>query len=216
MALWHTPYLDEKDPATQAAIAEAKAKKFYPLSVGPQLNKWGDPIDLTNPDAFAWWQGKINRYTALGIEGFKLDYAEDIVPGLTAARNKWEFGDGSDERTMHAGYSSSTTAVYAETLPPDGGFLLCRHATTGDQVNGLVIWPGDLDATFAKHREKVKDRGRQEYVSGRRPRRLDDRGALAGALGLSRSTAPTPAATATRRRTRSSSPAGSSRPRSRA
>jgi len=164
-ALWHTPYLDQKDPATQAAIAEAKAKKFYPLSVGPQLNKWGDPIDLTNPDAFAWWQGKINQYKALGIEGYKLDYGEDVVPGLGSVRTGWSFADGSNDQTAHNSFQLSYHRAYAETLPADGGFLLCRHAVHGDQKNGLIIWPGDLQSSFDRHRQKVKGKDGQEFVS---------------------------------------------------
>lgn len=164
-ALWHTPYLDEKDPITQAAIAEAKAKGFYPPASGPGLNKWGNLIDLTNPEAFAWWQGKIKAYTALGVEGFKLDYAEDVVPGAGSVRTGWRFFDGSDDQTAHNTYQLFYHRVYAETLPADGGFLLCRHAVHGDQKNGPIIWPGDLDATFARHREKVTKPSGESYNS---------------------------------------------------
>src|SRR5262249_13883847 len=115
---------------------------------------------LTNPDAYAWWQDLVRNYTNMGVEGFKLDYAEDVVPGLTNGRNVWEFYDGSDERTMHEGYTLLYHQVYQETLPAEGSFLLCRHGTWGDQVNASVIWPGDLDASFAKNGEMVDD-----YVS---------------------------------------------------
>ncbi len=73
------------------------------------------------------------------------------MPGLTSGRNVWEFFDGSDERTMHARYQLFYHRAYGETLPADGSFLLCRHGTYGDRVNASVIWPGDLDATFAKN-----------------------------------------------------------------
>ncbi|MCA9632604.1 MAG: hypothetical protein KC766_33355, partial [Myxococcales bacterium] len=163
MALWHTPYLDEKDQAADTATlrAEAEAGGYYPVTSGLLLNKWGRPIDFTNPDAYAWWQQQIGKYKAMGIEGYKLDYAEDVVPGLTNARNEWVFADGSDERTMHAGYQRFYHRVYAETLPADGGFLICRGGTAGDQVNVNVIWPGDLDATFHKHAEPFDDNGTQ-------------------------------------------------------
>lgn len=161
MALWHTPYLDEKDGAADTAElrAQAEAGGYYPVTSGLLLNKWGRPIDFTNPDAYAWWQQQIGKYKAMGIEGYKLDYAEDIVPGLTNARNEWVFADGSDERTMHAGYQRFYHRVYAETLPEDGGFLICRGGAAGDQVNVNVIWPGDLDATFHKHAEPFDDNG---------------------------------------------------------
>jgi len=168
MSLWHTPYLDEKTTPTPDTIApllaEATAKGFYPLKKGLLLNKWGTPIDLTDPAAFAWWQDLIKKYTSMGIEGFKLDYGEDIVPGVFGARNIWEFEDGSDERTMHAHFKLFYHRVYAELFPDEGSFLLCRAGTYGDQKNVTVVWPGDLDASFAKHREEVNDNG-DSYTS---------------------------------------------------
>lgn len=163
-ALWHTPYLDESDASTAALRAEATSKGYYPPTIGVLLNKWGAPIDLTGEAASAWWQAHLGAYTALGVEGYKLDYGEDVVPGLTSARNPWVFADGSDERTMHGRYQLFYHGAYAKTLPADGGFLLCRHATVGDQKNGTIIWPGDLDASFARHREVVKDGG-SEYTA---------------------------------------------------
>lgn len=158
-ALWHTPYLDEKSPegalATQALRDEASAKGYYPPVTGLLVNKWGRPIDLTNPDAFAWWQSLISKYTKMGVAGFKLDYGEDVVPGIFGARNEWKFFDGSDERTMHQLFQRSYHAAYAELLPEDGDFLLCRHSTAGDQTRGVIIWPGDLDASFARHGEPL-------------------------------------------------------------
>jgi len=171
MALWHTPYLDEMSQAddTKDLREYAEAQGYYPSAVGLLLNKWGRPVDLTNPDAYAWWQSLIEKYTAMGIEGFKLDYAEDVVPGLTTARNVWTFADGSDERTQHAGFQRLYHGVYSETLPEEGGFLLCRGGTFGDQTNVSVIWPGDLDATFHKHRESVKEGGESYLAVGGLP-----------------------------------------------
>ncbi len=157
VALWHTPYLDEGDPAVAALVAEAEAGGFYPPSHGLSLNSWGKLIDLTNPEAYAFWQGNVSRYTELGIRGFKLDYGEDVVPSLINARNPYAFADGSDERTMHRGYTLLYHQVYAELLPEEGGLLLTRAGKWGDQASGPIIWPGDLDATFWKHREVVED-----------------------------------------------------------
>lgn len=164
VALWHTPYVDEQDEDTTALVADANASGYFPLRSSLRLNGWGRPIDFTNPQAFGWWQDNLSFYLDLGIEGFKLDYGEDIVPGIAGRRNVWQFRDGSDERTMHSGYKLFYHGVYAELLGEDGGFLLCRAGTWGTQQYPCVIWPGDLDANMAKHREAVAD-GDRSYVA---------------------------------------------------
>lgn len=164
-ALWHTGYVGEDQAATAGLHAEAEANGYYPPEVGPIVNSWGRPVDFTNPAAFAWYQDLVRRYTAMGVEGFKLDYMEDIVVGLFRARNVWRFADGSDERTMHKGFQTLYHRAFAELLPEDGGFLLTRTGTWGGQVNGNVIWPGDLDADMSLHREERIDRGGEAYVA---------------------------------------------------
>jgi alpha-D-xyloside xylohydrolase len=163
MALWHTPYVA---PDAEPIRARAEAESWFVPVVGFTANNWSDPIDLTRPAVFDAWQALIRRYTALGVEGFKLDYGEDVVVGASGARGVWRFGDGSDERTMHRGYTLLYHRVYAETLPEDGGFLLTRTARWGDQVNGPILWPGDLDATMTRYRERFVPRGRDREVTG--------------------------------------------------
>ncbi len=170
MGLWHTPYVTDDDPDVAALHQEAVDKGYYPSLTGAATSKWGAPIDLTNPAAYDWWQGLINKYKAMGIEGYKLDYAEDIVLGVGDYRNVWAFSDGSDERTMHAAYQLLYHRVYAETLPATGGFLLSRHGTWGDQTITSVIWPGDLDADMSLHRELVVgDDGKEYFAVGGMP-----------------------------------------------
>ncbi|MCC6215139.1 MAG: glycoside hydrolase family 31 protein [Polyangiaceae bacterium] len=163
-ALWHTPYLDAEHSATEALRAEAEAGGYFPLERGLLLNKWGEPIDLTNPAAYDWWQALVKRYTDRGVAGFKLDYAEDVVIGGLGGRTPWRFADGTDERTMHARYQLYYHRVYAELLGDDG-FLLCRGGTFGDQQSVSVIWPGDLDADLSRHRESRVDRDGSTYVA---------------------------------------------------
>lgn len=165
-ALWHTPYLSAKSPATQALRDEALAKGYYPLETGLLLNKWGIPLDFTVPEAVDWWRSHLKVYTDLGVEGFKLDYGEDVIVGTTAQRvSVWKFHDGSDERTMHDAYSELYHRTYAGVLPEDGGFLLVRHGVYGDQTNGVVFWPGDADTGFAKHGQTVTPMDGESYVA---------------------------------------------------
>ncbi|HEY8379372.1 MAG TPA: TIM-barrel domain-containing protein, partial [Nannocystis sp.] len=157
------------DPGAAAMRSEAESKNFFPPEVGLIISNWGELLDLTNPDAYAWWQDHVRTYVDQGIEGFKLDYAEDVVVGIAGARAPWRFFDGSTERTMHKRYQLLYHRLYAETLPEDGGFLLCRAGTYGDQTNVSVIWPGDLDANMAAHGELVDDDGEPYTAVGGLP-----------------------------------------------
>ncbi|HSO40473.1 MAG TPA: TIM-barrel domain-containing protein [Labilithrix sp.] len=159
-ALWSTPYLE---PAAASLRAEATTRGFFPPQGGIPLNGWSQPIDFTNGAAFTFWRDLVKRYTSLGVEGFKLDYGEDLAPSLGLVRNVWRFADGSDERTMHHGYSGLYHRAYAEALPEER-FLLCRAAHWGEQETGCIIWPGDVDASFTQHRERFTPRGGKEIT----------------------------------------------------
>ena len=165
VAVWHSPYLEA---AAEPLRSEAADAGYFPPKTGALLNPWGPPIDFTRPEAFRWWQSLIGRYRALGIEGFKLDYAEDVVPGLSGNRTAWQFADGSDERTMQSGYTLLYHRAYAGS-PADGGFLLCRAARWGDQQNGPVLWPGDIDATLTRYGEAFTTGGREVVGVGGLP-----------------------------------------------
>lgn len=163
--IWQTPYTGDAsnaDPAP-AQLAYATAHGYFPPQSGILVNPWGEPLDFTNPDAYAWWQQNLHAYTDAGVEGFKLDYAEDVVVGTLGRRTPWLFHDGSDERTMHYDYQLLYHRVHRELLPAEGGLLLCRTGRWGDQVNGMIIWPGDLDASFAHAGDPI---GNQTAVGG--------------------------------------------------
>ncbi len=160
LALWSTPYLED---SAEPLRSEASGRSFFPPKNGIPLNKWSPPIDYTNGQAFAFWSGLVTRYTGMGVDGFKLDYGEDVAPSFGLVRSAWTFSDGSDERTMHHAYSGLYHRAYADALP-DERFLLCRAAHWGEQPNGCIIWPGDMDATFTRHRERFTARDGKEVT----------------------------------------------------
>ncbi|HET6583903.1 MAG TPA: TIM-barrel domain-containing protein [Nannocystaceae bacterium] len=151
VALWHAPYASADEEPAAEQHQEAIDGGFFPPVVGVLTSGWGAPIDFTNPDAWDWWQANLHEYTDRGIEGFKLDYGEDVLAGFASARVQWAFADGSDEHTMHARYQELYHRAYAELLPAAGGFLLARRGVFGDQANVSVIWPGDLAADMSRH-----------------------------------------------------------------
>ena len=145
-AMWSTPYVEKG--ATQFDKVTA-AKWFVDVpSLAKQFLNWGPPLDLTNPDVMAFWRDQISKMAKRGISGWKLDFAEDIHPGLFQVRTHFNFHDGSDERTMHHGYPLFYHQPYVDNLPASGGFILARAGTYGGQTLASMIWPGDLDASF--------------------------------------------------------------------
>ncbi len=150
VALWHTPYLE---PGAEPFRSEALARGYFPPQTGAQLNRWSAPLDFTSQEALLWWHGLLGRYVGLGVQGFKLDFAEDVVTGVSGTRTAWRFADGSDERTMHSRYTLLYHSVYAAQFQPETSFLLCRAGKWGDQVHAPIIWPGDIDATLTRFGE---------------------------------------------------------------
>lgn len=162
LALWHTPYLA---PGAEPLRSLAVDAGYFPVVQGTQLNTWGPPLDVTVPEATAFWRSNLARYIDLGVEGFKLDFAEDIAAGLGGARSGWTFHDGSTDRTMADGYIRGYHAMYRRALAANPGFLLVRHAQWGEQATaGLIIWPGDIDATLTRWKETFTDRGGDSHV----------------------------------------------------
>jgi len=169
MALWHTPYVSndhESSDRTKEIYQQAVDNNYFPPTTSISLNKWSSPIDFTNPDAFDWWKDLLKNYADMGIEGYKLDYAEDVVGGFLHVRTAWEFFDGSDERSMQSRYQYFYHKAYAESLVEDNYFLICRAGTYGDQVHANVIWPGDLDGNMALHGDMHEDCDGKACVGG--------------------------------------------------
>jgi len=169
VALWHAPYVDKDAPEAADLREQAEEGGYFPPTTALLVSNWNEPLDFTNPDAYSWWQQQLASYTDMGIEGFKLDYAEDVTVGIAGSRTVWEFADGSSERTMHKHYTRLYHQVYDEMLASDGGFLLARAGAAGDQTRASVIWPGDLDANMAKHGELVNDNGNTYTAVGGLP-----------------------------------------------
>ncbi|MBM4319598.1 MAG: glycoside hydrolase family 31 protein, partial [Deltaproteobacteria bacterium] len=150
VVVWSTPYLQEEaGDAYQEAVEQG-----YFVDYTAFFTKFGKLVDLTNPGAVDLWKRLIGRVTSLGVEGFKLDYGEDVQIGTGQLRLRHLFHNGEDERTMHHGYQLFYHRPYAESLPAEGGFVLSRSGTYGDQALSTTIWPGDLDNDFRRYGEE--------------------------------------------------------------
>ncbi|MSQ84111.1 MAG: glycoside hydrolase family 31 protein [Myxococcales bacterium] len=169
VGLWSTPYFDpgygDKLKSKHFDFAKSNDYFVHGAAAWSTILKWGPPVDFTNSKARDFFKGLVKQYTDMGIEGFKMDYGEDIVLGIANARLEWTFADGSDERTMHQAYQLGYHEAYASQLPKPqgqtaktgGGWLLCRKSTWGDQTQASMIWPGDLCAGWVKFGECTAD-----------------------------------------------------------
>ena len=154
--IWSTPYIneDQKD-----MYAHGEKNGFFPTDpLGKVLAyKWGwgkgSIIDFTAPGAVVYWQSIIKRVTKLGVDGFKLDFGEEIIPALGVGKNIFRFHGGKNADTMHREFPMLYHKTYWETLPKGQGFMITRAGSLGDQANNTCIWPGDLDADFSTHAE---------------------------------------------------------------
>jgi alpha-D-xyloside xylohydrolase len=154
-AVWAGPYIQSY---VEPTYDQAKAAGYFTPIEGVPANGFSAPIDFTNPAAYSFWQSLIQRDIDMGVEGFEADYAEDIFPSIFTQRNVWGFFDGSDDRTMHYGYTVLYHQAYQQMLRnPEGAFMLCRAGRWGDQINVAVTWPGDMDANMAQHGDMYVD-----------------------------------------------------------
>ena len=92
-ALWHAPYLgqdgiDNEDTTATLELRAFAEEMVSPLSIGLATSKWGAPLTSRIPMPMSGFRTS-SAYTDLGVEGLKLDYAEDIVPVMGAEQARF-------------------------------------------------------------------------------------------------------------------------------
>src|SRR5688572_19502719 len=153
--VWSTPYVNTTGE-TADDYAEAVAARYTVTDTDgrPFVFPWQDGaaglVDFTRPGAIDWWRERIARVTALGIDGFKLDFGEDVVPELGGNLAPLVLAAG-DAQTVGGSYQRYYHDAYLGALPPGDGFLLTRAGAWGEQDRNTAIWPGDLDSDFSAH-----------------------------------------------------------------
>lgn len=109
-------------------------------------------VDFTNPDAAAWYAGKLKVLLDMGVDCFKTDFGERIPTDVV-----WH--DGADPQRMHNYYSYLYNRTVFELLEAERGegeaVLFARSATAGGQ-QFPVHWGGDCESTFAAMAESLR------------------------------------------------------------
>ncbi|HTQ45705.1 MAG TPA: TIM-barrel domain-containing protein [Polyangiaceae bacterium] len=159
---WTTPYLEQPHgaPTDEAQQLYRTAAANHWFVEGDQGDVYVSPatpikggagiIDFTNAGAQRFWESLVSRGTAAGLQGFKCDYGEELIPNLLGARNPVRFSDGTTSRTArvfpieeHATYHAALDAAY-----PGDSLIIARASAWGGATQADVIWPGDLDPGF--------------------------------------------------------------------
>ncbi len=153
--VWSTPYVNRNGPTESDFDTARDAGHLVTDDVGqPLVFPWQDGpgalVDFTAPGATAWWRERIARVTSMGIDGFKLDFGEDILPEIGERLMPVKTFAG-DAQVMHEQYTKYYHEAYFGALPAGDAFLITRAGTYGDQAVNTCIWPGDLDSDFSRH-----------------------------------------------------------------
>jgi alpha-glucosidase (family GH31 glycosyl hydrolase) len=138
--LWIAPFLQGK------MATEGQARK---LTLAGQTRPPGGNnyplVDLTNPEAKAFWQDGIVKLLRLGVAGFKLDRSEENIPDYGPEK----VFDGRTLRENRNAYPAMFVQAAYEVIAKHRGddfFVMPRAAYTGSAKYG-VFWGGDIGGT---------------------------------------------------------------------
>ena len=110
-------------------------------------------LDVTNPDARAWYCGYIRKILRMGIDCLKTDFGERIP-----VRDIVYF-NGKDPMPMHNYYTHLYNKMVFDLLKEERGegeaILFARSATAGGQ-QFPVHWGGDNSATYISMAETLR------------------------------------------------------------
>ena len=155
LCVWINPYI-----AQGTAFFREGAEKGYLLRRADsrgikQVDNWQPGmglVDFTNPEAAAWYTGKLKTLLDMGIDCFKTDFGERIPVDVV-------YYDGSDPWAMHNYYTQLYNKAVFDLLVRERGegeaVLFARSATAGGQ-QFPVHWGGDCLATYESMAESLR------------------------------------------------------------
>jgi alpha-D-xyloside xylohydrolase len=151
---WINPYI-----AQRSALFDEGSRNSYLLH-DRQGNVWQwdmwqagmGLVDFTNPDATAWYLGKLKALLDMGVDCFKTDFGERVPVDVC-----WH--DGSDPEKMHNYYTLLYNKAVFGLLERERGVgeavVFARSATAGSQ-RFPTHWGGDNTATYPSMAESLR------------------------------------------------------------
>ena len=154
ICVWINPYLGQHSPTFDEAMEKGYLLK-KPNGDVWQWDMWQAGlavVDFTNPEATAWYQGKLRTLLRQGVDCFKTDFGERIPVDVA-------YFDGSDPERMHNYYTYLYNKAVYEVLAEERGreeaVLFARSATVGGQ-KFPVHWGGDCNSTYVSMSESLR------------------------------------------------------------
>ena len=154
VCVWINPYIGQKSP-TFDEVAEKGYFLMRPNGDIWQWDRWQGGmgvIDFTNPDAVKWYQDKLRRLMAQGVDCFKTDFGERIPTDVV-------YHNGADPVWMHNYYTylynKAVFDVIKEVKGEDEAVVFARSATVGGQ-KFPVHWGGDCSSTYVSMAESIR------------------------------------------------------------
>ncbi len=141
-------------PWVRGRIGDYALSKGYNLEWERSRDKKLVLMDFTNPDARRWWQKEcLGKVLDIGIRGFKLDRAEEIVPG---SRDIMTF-DGRTARENRNDYAVQYARTVNEICSEYYGdeFIVMPRAGYTGSSRYAVFWGGDTGPSFPGLRSAV-------------------------------------------------------------
>jgi alpha-glucosidase (family GH31 glycosyl hydrolase) len=127
-------------------LPEAEAKGYLTTAEFPS-QPYGRLIDLTNPEAEAWWQDALGVRIADGLAGFKCDRGEEKEPDGLVVTGSYHDGTSFREgRNASPVWYARAVRGALERAGVAESVTLFRAAWAGSQ-RYTMVWAGDTSAT---------------------------------------------------------------------
>ena len=155
LCCWINPYIAQQSPLFAEGARNGYLIKKTNGDVW-QTDLWQAGmgiVDVTNPDARAWYCGYLKKLLEMGVDCLKTDFGERIPVKDIA------YFDGTSPLHMHNYYTFLYNQMVFETIKEVRGegeaILFARSATAGGQ-QFPVHWGGDNSASYVSMAETLR------------------------------------------------------------
>ena len=155
ICVWINSYIGQES----VLFNEGMEKGYFIKRTNGQVWQWDmwQPgmaiVDFTNPEAYKWFQSKLEVLLDMGVDCFKTDFGERIPSEGVV------YHDGSDPKKMHNYYTYLYNKCVYELLERKRGkgqaVLFARSATVGGQ-KFPVHWGGDCWSDYESMEESLR------------------------------------------------------------